>query len=93
MDDIVYAAFGSFMTRLSVLPSQTPLGPLQAPEWLLPLDPALQEAPSETGLLQPLGPVLWLDTEARHSGDWLLLEDVAEADALLSVMVPCERLT
>lgn len=76
---------------LSNLPSQTPLGPLQVPEWLLPLDAALQEAPSETGLLHPLSAVL--DTEATHSGDWLLLDEVAEADALLSVTVPCERLT
>lgn len=64
---------------------------MQVPEWLLPLlELALQEAPSDRGLPQP--PRLAVD-DVEHSGAWLQLAKVAEADALLSLLGLWERFT
>ena len=70
----------------SFLPSYKPFASLHVPEWLLPLlELALQEAPSDRGLPQPARPALRLD-DVEHSGAWLQLDKVAEADALLSLL-------
>lgn len=51
------------------------------PEWLLPLlELALHEAPFDGGLPQPLRLALTPD-EVEHSGAWLQLAMVAEAEA------------
>lgn len=66
---------------VSCLPSYSPLVSLQVPEWLLPLlELALQEAPSDRGLPQPPRLALRLD-DVEHSGAWLQLATVAEAEA------------
>lgn len=79
--------------HVSFLPSYSPFVSLQFPEWLLPLlELALQDAPSDRGLRQPPRLALRPD-DVEHSGAWLQLAKVAEAEALLSLLGLWECLT